>query len=524
MERYDYIVVGAGSAGAVVAARLAEMPEAQVLLLEAGGPDTDHPEIAKPGAWPYTLQGTAFDWQYETTPQKYADGRVGAVPRGKVLGGTSAINALVYVRGHRSDFDNWAYQGNAGWDYDSVLPSFRRSEDYEYGANEYHGAGGPLSVRRFDAGNSNPVSVAMLDAALEAGYPSTDDFNGATMAGAGYNSVTINADDTRSGTFMFLRQPRANLTIATHALARRLIVGNGRCTGVEYERDGRLERAEASQEVVVCGGGIDSPRLLMLSGIGPAGDLRSLGIDPVVDLPGVGQNLHDHLLTGVVYESARPVPKATWANHSETTLFWPDDDRGLGVCPGMQIQFIHVPFAPAGFTGPEEGAGYTLTPGPNRILSRGELRLRSADPDDPPEINPNYLMEDADVAAHVRGVRMAREIGEQNALKEWRRREVLPGPERRTDAELRDYVRRAASTIYHHVGTCRMGIDRMAVVDPELRVHGVQGLRVADASIMPSITSGNTNAPSVMIGERCAELIRSDAGAAHDRDAEVRSA
>lgn len=516
MSQYDYIVIGAGSSGCVVASRLSERVDIQVLLLEAGGSDENFPAIHDPGAWTTALQGTEIDWQYKTIPQEHTAGRIHEWPRGKVLGGTSCLNAMVYVRGHRTDFDNWAYWGCVGWDYASVLPLFRKSEDHLEGANEYHGVGGPLSTRRSGPENANPVSAACIDAALEVGYPRTDDFNGHQMQGTGWNTVTITRDNKRANTAAcFLRNTgavnRPNLTITTHAQARRLLITGGRCTGVEYTRNGTLERAEARQEVVVCSGSIDSPRLLLLSGIGPADDLRKLGLKVEVDLPGVGQNLHDHLLIGVVYEAAKPMEVGK-SNLSESTLFWFTDGHGHGIVPGMQIQFIHIPFAPVGFQAPDNG--YTITPGNNRVLSRGYIRLRSANPDDMPEINPNYLAEASDVQELVRGIQMSREIGEANALKEWRKQEVLPGKAVHTNAELRDFVAHAASTIYHPVGTCKMGIDHTSVVDPNLRVYGIEGLRVADGSIMPSITSGNTNAPIIMIGEKAAELILSSVGVA----------
>ncbi|MGH3086984.1 MAG: GMC family oxidoreductase, partial [Rubrobacteraceae bacterium] len=413
--------------------------------LEAGGPD-DAPEIHAPQSWP-TLWGTEVDWAYKTTAQEHTASRIHDWPRGKVLGGTSSLNAMVYIRGHRTDFDAWAYEGNLGWDYESVLPLFRKMEDFEDGESEYHGAGGPLHASSIH--DPNPTSGVFVEACREVGYPITDDFNGPRMEGAGWNHLVVK-DNLRQSTAVACLKPvmdRPNLTVMTDAPVRRLLFEGGRCSGVEYVHEGGSVRAGVDGEVVLCAGAIDSPRLLMLSGVGPAGELERLGIPVAEDLPGVGENLHDHLLLGVVYEASQPIP-APQANMSESALFWRGDPRRVG--PDVQIAFIHVPFHSPEFTAPENS--FTIAPGIVRPVSRGWVRLRSSDPDEKPEINPNYLAEEADVRGLLRGIEMSREIGAADAFAEWRKGEALPGEEIQSESDLRDFVARAASTYYHPVG------------------------------------------------------------------------
>jgi choline dehydrogenase len=505
----DVIVVGSGSGGAVVARRLADAG-AHVVLLEAGDADAN-PAIHDPARL-FELWDSEQDWGYRTLPQAACAGRELHWPRGRVLGGSSALNGMIYARGHRSDYDAWAHAGNDGWRYDDVLPLFKRSEDFDRGESAYHGSGGPLHVlSRYEP---HPVNAAAVAAAQEAGIPFNDDSNGEHLEGVAFAQLNIK-DDLRHGVASAFLAPVAdapNLQVLTGAHVRRLLIEGGRCRGVEVAIDGDVARIRAEGEVVVCAGTVESPKLLMLSGIGPADELARHGIDVVADLPGVGRNLHDHVLSPVIYGASRPVPPplpGLQPLHSQ--LFW-HSRSGL---PGPDIQplFFHLPLYLEGMQGPPDG--YTLMAGIIRPASRGSLRLASADPAAAPLIDPACLSCEVDVAALVAALELCREIGSQSALAGWRGEELYPGPLARTPGELRDYVRQTAVTYHHQVGTCRMGVDEQAVVDPQLRVRGVEGLRVADASVMPSVSSGNTHAPTVMIGERAADLVRAAIGLEH---------
>lgn len=501
MTRYDYVIVGAGSAGCALAYRLSAHPEVSVALLEAGGPDT-HPGIHDPGVY-FSLWGTEVDWAYKTVPQKNTAYRIHPWPRGKVLGGTSSLNGMVFLRGSRYDYDSWAYQGNVGWDYHSVLRSFREMETSQFDDPEYHGASGPLhpAVPR----DLNPLSEVFIDACLEVGFPRNYDFNGETMEGAGWNELAIHEGQRESAARAFLRpaMERPNLTVITDAWAHRLIVDpSKRVTGVQYVQDGHLEIVEADVDVVLCCGAVDSPRLLLLSGIGPARELEEVGVEVLEDLPGVGRNLHDHLLIGVVYAATRPTPPA-YPNITESCLFAKSDPRRLSC--DIEISFNKEQHFAEGYDAPPDC--FTLIPGIVRPESRGWLRLASASPLDPPIINPRYLSVEADVIGLLRGIEMCREIGMANAFKPWRVAEVVPGPAARDERSLREFIATTVSTWFHPVGSCKMGVGEDAVLDPELRVRGLTGLRVADASIMPDIVSCNTNPASMMIGWKAGEII-----------------
>lgn len=499
---FDYVVVGGGSAGCVLAARLSEQTDARVLLLEAGGPDT-RPEIADPPSW-VGLLGTDVDWAYMTEPQPDGAGRPIYWPRGKVLGGSSSINALVYMRGLPSDYDAWAAAGNPGWDWAGVLPSFRALEDFPGGDPAYRGRGGPLKVGV--PAERNPLSEAAREAALELGHRWNEDFNGRSLEGAGWNQLTVADGVRQSAAVAFLRPAlaRGNLTVRTGALAQRLLLdASARVTGVEYLCDGRVERAGVAVEAILCGGTLETPKLLMLSGIGPAEQLRGHGIDVALDLPGVGANLHDHPGVAVAFEARRPIPPGR-NQHSELGLFC----RSSADAPAPDIQYgvLHVPVVAPGFTAPEQG--FSLYPSCLKPRSRGTLRLRSASPLDAPLADPAYLREEADRRVLLRAIEISRELAHAPAMREWTLREAVPGPDATSEAALRDYLARAVDTWFHPVGTCRMGPGGDAVVDAALRVHGVENLRVADASVMPEITSGNTNAPTLMIAWKAADLIR----------------
>jgi choline dehydrogenase len=523
-EEFDHIVVGAGSAGCVIARRLVDAGR-RVALVEAGGPDYN-PAIHQPNrSW--ELWNSPEDWAYNTEPQEHSLKTPLFWPRGKVLGGSSALNGMIYIRGAKSDFDAWAYNGAPGWSYTDVLPYFKKSEDYEDGPSEYHGAGGPLPVTHIK--EPNPATVAMIEAAAEVGVPRNDDPNADDILGVGLTHMTVR-DGRRMSTWTAFIEPivdRPLLTVITSAQVNRLVFnGSGRAVGVRLSRPGLVysfrtdpgdcvprpalpawtaTELRCSGDVIVSGGVIGSAQLLLLSGIGPADDLRPLGVDVRADLAGVGANLHDHALATILYSAARKVPEGK-ANNLEAHFF-AKSDPGM-TAPDLQPLMSHFPMPVEGYPQPGYGDGYAIVAGIIRPLSRGRLWLRSADPAEHPVIDPHYLEERADVRALLASLKLSREVGAAGALAEFRAREIAPGPDVRTDEELIEYGMRNLITYHHQVGSCKMGIDNMAVVSPaDLTVYGVDGLRVADASIMPAVTSGNTNAPSIMIGERCADFL-----------------
>ena len=532
-RRFDFIIVGAGSAGCVLANRLSAAPENRVLLIEAGPPDWN-PVFRVPIMAGRLFQGRYCNWSYETEPEPNLKDRRIPWPRGRVLGGSSSINGMVYARGHRLDYDNWAQLGLRSWSYDRVLPEFRKSESHHRGGDAFHGADGPLPVG--PAMSSNPLFDAFVQAGQEAGYPYNADFNGAEQEGFGRYDYNILHGQRWSSARSFLdpARPRPNLTILTSAQVVRIRMDNGRAVGVTVRKGGRDLDLDAGREVILSSGTIGSATGLMLSGIGDADRLTALGIPVTADLKGVGRNLQDHLHVTVVHRST--TPDETWDHlrfdraalgFAQTALFgkgpfsrFPHESGAFvkvdpaAASPDAQIHFfaggagrVRHPFGGKGAGPMGDGHVFYGSVCQLRPESVGELTLRSADPFAPPVIRANYLSSEVDKRVMRGGVRLMREVFAQAAFAPHRGPEVIPGEDVSTDAEIDDYVAGAASTIFHPVGTCRMGLGEDAVVDETLKVRGVEGLRVADASIMPRIVSSNTHAPTVMIAERAASLI-----------------
>lgn len=527
---FDYIIVGAGSAGAVLASRLTESGRHKVLLLEAG-PDDKNPWVHIPLGYGKLFSNAALNWLYSSEPNAEQVNRRIPQPRGKVVGGSSSINGMVYIRGHSTDYDQWRQFGNTGWSYDDVLPYFRKAEDQARGEDEFHGVGGPLAVS--DVYEKHPLAAAFIESAVDAGHPRNDDFNGAKQEGFGYAQWTIRNGRRCSTAVGYLKpaRKRPNLMVATNAHALRVLFNGRRAIGVEYAQNGETKTALADGEVIVSGGAFNSPQLLQLSGVGPADLLRSHGIDVIADMPGVGNHLQDHIngplmfrlnqnisangvvnnigqriLTGMRYALTRKGFLAMGV--SVAGGFYKVDPAA--VAPEIQSQIMLFSSHDVGGT-PHPFPGATVVNALLRPESRGHVSIVSPDPYTAPEIQPNYLTAQKDRDILIGGMKIARDIVMQSPFQEFISEEHEPGLDCASDADWLDYLQRRGRTSYHPSSTCRMGSNPDDVVDERLRVHGFEGLRVVDASIMPTLVSGNTNAPTIMIGEKAADMIMADA-------------
>jgi choline dehydrogenase len=522
----DFIVVGAGSAGCTIAARLSEDPATRVLLLEAGGDDTNR-WIHIPLGFGKTFADPSVNWCYETEPDPGANNRRVFWPRGKVLGGSSSINGMVYIRGQAEDFDHWRQLGNTGWSFDDVLPYFKRAEHQVRGGDQFHGSGGPLCVSDVER---HPIAEAFIDSTMALGYERNDDFNGAGQDGVGYHQTTTRNGKRCSTAVGYLKpaRHRANLAVATNALSEKIIVEGHRAVGVVYRQNGVLQTARARREIILCSGAINSPQLLMLSGIGPAAHLAEHGIDVVQDLPGVGQNLQDHYSAPIKLKSKLPITvnDVMLSNVKKLKVgmqYYMFKKGPLAMIsspaalfaktrPELATPDIKCSISPFSADRPQDGlhkfSGFTIIAYQLRPESRGEIRLKSANPADPPAMIPNYLSDPVDQQTIVDGLKLCRHILAHPPLAQYVAAEFQPGPGVASDIQLLDYARQRGGTVYHPTSTCKMGVDAMAVVDPELKVIGIEGLRVADASVMPTVISGNTNAATIMIGEKLADILR----------------
>lgn len=530
-QKYDYIVIGAGSAGCVMANRLSEISDKTVLLLEAGNKDTN-PWIHVPIGYFKIMHNPKTDWCYVTEKDPGINNRQLEWPRGKVLGGSSSLNGLLYVRGQKEDYNDWDAIGNKGWSYDEVLPYFKKSEDQERGEIEYHGVGGPLAVSNIKI--RRELCDKFIDAAQQIGIPRNDDSNGEKQEGVGYFQLTLNRNGTRCSTAVGFLRPamkRDNLTVRTNALVQKIEFDGDRANAVVVNIKGIEHRIECGAEIILSGGAINSPQVLMLSGIGDKDELAKFNIDSVKHLPGVGKNLQDHLQIRTIYKVNKPITLNDEVNNPirkigmglEYALFrtGPLTMAASQVCiftktdPQMSRPDIQFHLQPLSADKPADGthrfSAFTASVCQLRPTSTGHIALKSADPSEYPAIHPNYLATLEDQQTAVESIKITRKIMQAPALKPLIASEHEPGIEHQTDEELLEYARNRATTIYHPTGTCKMGHDDMAVVDERLRVKGVKGLRVVDASIMPIIISGNTNAPTIMIAEKAADMIKEDA-------------